>query len=350
MMGDVILASAGGCGRITLNRPKALHALTLSMCRDIVEALRAWAAESRIKAIIVDHSRERGFCAGGDIRLLNESLQGGHHEVLEFFHTEYRMNDLLFCYAKPALCFMDGIVMGGGAGLALPCRYRVATEDTSFAMPETGIGLFPDVGGSWFLSRLPGRIGAWLALTGSRLDGAECHTLGLATHYLPKALLTDVKSQIAKSPNGLEKILVEASITPPPARIEELRGDIDRLFAARRIEDIVAALAADPSAWAKQQLVEISRKAPLSCKVALRLLDESRNLTDFSDNMRMEYRAVSRLIRNPDFSEGVRAFVIDKDNRPNWALTRFTDVPDAMIDAIVAPLPEDREWMPLEGR
>ena len=350
MTPDVIIRGSGGCGHITLNRPKALHALTLDMCKAMIAALRAWEAESSIRAIIVDHSKGRGFCAGGDIRLLYESLQGGGRDVLEFFHTEYRMNDLLFRYGKPALCFMDGIVMGGGAGVAMPCRYRVATEATSFAMPETGIGLFPDVGGSWFLSRLPGRIGAWLALTGSRLDGAECHKLGLATHYLPRASLTDVKARIAKSPDGLETILDEAAIAPPPAPIEELRGDIDRLFAAPRIEDIVAALAADPSPWAAQQLAEISGKAPLSCKVALRLLNESRKLTDFSDNMRMEYRAVSRLIRNPDFSEGVRAFVIDKDNLPNWAPARFADVPDAMIDAIVAPLPEDGEWMPLEGR
>ncbi|MBC8037123.1 MAG: enoyl-CoA hydratase/isomerase family protein [Rhizobiales bacterium] len=342
MTDDVIIGRTGACGVITLNRPKALHALTLDMCREIIAALQAWERDSAVAAVIIDHSGERGFCAGGDIRLLYESLRRGG-DVRGFFHTEYRMNHLLFAYGKPAVCFMNGVVMGGGAGIAMPCRYRVATEETKFAMPETGIGLFPDVGGGWFLSRLPGRMGEWLALTGARLNGADCLAVGLASHYVPRGRLAEVKTRICEEPEAIETILRGASVTPPPVR----RDDIDRLFSASRIKDIIAALKADSSAWAAEQLAEMEKKSPRSCKVALRQLGEGRRLKNFSDNMRMEYRIVSRLLGKGDFAEGVRAFVIDKDNRPRWDPPRFEDINDEEIDAIFAPLPDDQEWTPL---
>jgi enoyl-CoA hydratase len=346
MTDDVIIGRNGPCGLITLNRPKALHALTPGMCGDIISALQRWEGDPAIAAVIMDHSGERGFCAGGDIRLLYESLHGGG-DVREFFLTEYRMNHLLFTFGKPTVCFMDGVVMGGGAGLAMPCRFRIATEETKFAMPETGIGLFPDVGGSRFLSRLPGRTGEWLALTGARLSGADCLSLGLATHYLPRDRLVDVKTRICKTPESIETILRDASRTRPEGRIGELRDDIDRLLASHRIEGIIAALRADPLPWAKKQLSEIEKKSPRSCKVALRQLEEGRRLSRFSDNMRMEYRIVSRLLGKPDFMEGVRAFIIEKDNRPFWDPPRAEDVKEDEIDAIFAPLPEEQEWTPL---
>jgi len=343
---DVIIGSDGAVGRVTLNRPKALHALTLGMCREIIAALQAWKADSDVAVILIDHSGGRGFCAGGDIRQLYESLQN-RGNALDFFHTEYRMNDFLFSYPKPAVCFMDGIVMGGGAGIAVPCRYRVATEATVFAMPETGIGLFPDVGGGRFLSHLPGRIGEWLALTGARLNGANCIALGLATHYLPREVLADAKRQLRGPRERIEIVLDNFSVQPPAASVVQDREAIDRLFASNRVEDILAALDADASPWAVQQLAEIKKKSPRSCKVALRQLAEGRKLAHFSDNMRMEYRIVSRLLHKPDFREGVRAFIIDKDNRPQWSPPRFKDVRDDEIDAIFAALPEDQEWKPV---
>ncbi len=343
---DVIIGSGGALSSISLNRPKALHALTLGMCREIIAALLAWKADPAISGAIIDHSGGRGFCAGGDIRQLFETLRTGGN-ALEFFRTEYRMNHLLFSFAKPLVCFMDGIVMGGGAGLAMPCRYRIATEATVFAMPETGIGLFPDVGGSHFLSRLPGRIGEWLALTGARLDGADCLALGLATHYLPREALGGAKTKFYGTPERVEIILNDLSIEPPVASIIEQRKAIDRLFVGGRVEDILAALKADTSPWAAQQLAEINKKSPRSCKVALRQLAEGRKLARFSDNMRMEYRIVARLLTRPDFREGVRAFIIDKDNRPQWSPSRFEDVRDDEIDAIFGPLPRDQEWTPV---
>ena len=332
---DVIVRSEAGVGRITLNRPKALNALTLEMCRAITGALTAWEDDTAVSAIVIDHGEGRGFCAGGDIRLLYEGLRAGGQGVLEFFRVEYRMNHLLFTLRKPVTCIMDGVVMGGGAGLAMPCRTRVATAVTQYAMPETGIGLFPDVGGGWFLSRLPGRIGAWLALTGARLDGADCLALGLATHFAPPESLAEFTAgRLAPS-------------LRPPARIGALRGEIDRLFAAERVEDIVATLTSDASPWAADQLAEIAKKSPFSCKVALRQLRESRKLTRFSDNMRMEFRIAARLIARPDIIEGVRAFVIDKDNDPRWSPAHFEEVGGNDIDAIFAPLPEEDEWTPL---
>ncbi len=344
---DVITRSDSGCGHITLNRPKALNALTLDMCRSIIAALQSWQADPDTGAVIIDHGEGRGFCAGGDIRVLFESLKGDGREARDFFRTEYGMNHLLFEFKKPTICFMDGVVMGGGAGIAMPCRYRVASELTMFAMPETGIGLFPDVGGGWFLSRLPGRIGQWLAMTGARLNGADCMSVGLATHYLPHDALAQVKLRIANAPDAIDAILRDAAMPPPMAGIDRQRHAIDRLFASDRVEDIVAALKADPSPWAAEQLAQIEKKSPRSCKIALRQLSLGRRFTRFSDNMRMEFRMATRLIEIPDFIEGVRAFVIDKDNRPAWTPPRFEDVSDGEIDAIFAPLPAGEEWTEL---
>jgi enoyl-CoA hydratase len=347
---DVLISNGDGCGHVTLNRPRAINALNFDMCRTIIAALQSWEFDPEIEAIILDHSAGRGFCAGGDLRALYEGLRSGGSEVLDFFRTEYRLDHLLFTLAKPSVCFMDGIVMGGGAGIAMPCSYRVATEATVFAMPETGIGFFPDIGAGWFLSRLPDRIGQWLALTGARVDGADCLRLGLATHYLPRDELVSVKARIKKAPDELEVILSDASIPPPPARIDMLHMDIDRLFTPDRIEDIFTLLSADPSPWASGQLAEIRKRSPRSCKVALRVLAEGRMLTKFSEIMQLEYRVASRLARKPDFSEGVRAFVIDKDDRPKWLPPRFEDVSDEEIDSIFAPLPEDEEWTPLKRK
>ena len=233
-----------------------------------------------------------------------------------FFREEYRLNHALFTYAKPTVAFMDGITMGGGVGISLPCRYRVATENTRFAMPETGIGLFPDVGGGWYLSRLPGRIGQYLALTGHRLDGAECLALGLATHYLPSIALDDAKRGIIDDPQGIEATLEQLSAEPPEARILAHREAIDRLFASERLEDIFAALEADEGEWATQQLATLKTKSPQTMKVSLRLLHEGAYMPTFEDEMRQEYAVGAHVVQRHDFLEGVRAVIVDKDNAP----------------------------------
>jgi enoyl-CoA hydratase len=347
-MTDELLAPVDGdVGRIRLNRPKALHALTTAMCEDTITALQRWSADSGVSAIMIDHAEGRGFCAGGDIRMLAESGAKDGAEARQFFFTEYQMNHLLFTYGKPTIAFMDGITMGGGVGLSQPCKYRIATEHTRFAMPETGIGLFPDVGGGWYLSRLPGRTGEFLALTGARIDGAECLALGLATHYLPSEMLAGVKSDIAGNPDAIEAILGAASVEPPEARIVGNREAIDRLFASDRYEEILAALEADGSDWAQKELATLHGKSPQTCKVALHLLAQGVALTDFADEMRMEYRVGAHVVQRHDFLEGVRAVIVDKDNAPQWNPDSAEGVSDALIQEIFAPLAPEDEWQPL---
>ena len=347
MTDQVLTFIENGVGRIRLNRPKAIHALTPEMCDAINDALLAWAQDDGVQAVIIDHTEGRGFCAGGDIALIANSAKADCVEAERFFHLEYRMNHLLFVYPKPIAAFIDGIVMGGGVGISLPARFRVATERTTFAMPETGIGLFPDVGGGWFLPRLPGRVGAWLAATGSRIDGADCAVIGIATHYIHSDRLDAIKARIMADPLGLGEILDENAETPPPSKVEAHRAEIDRLFASDRAEEIVAALKADGGEWATKQLSVLATKSPQTIKVALRQLVEGGRKTDFADNMAMEFGLACAIIRRPDFVEGVRAVIFDKDNAPRWTPATLEETSDAMIDAIFAPLPPERQWTPL---
>ena len=347
-MEEVIVRRRGRAGHIALNRPKALHALTQTMCETISAALLEWRGDDAIETVILDHAEGRGFCAGGDVAMVRRSaLEDGGAAGRAFFHAEYRMNHLLFAYPKPVVAFMDGVTMGGGVGLALPGRYRVATENTLFAMPEGAIGLFPDVGAGWYLPRLAGRIGQFLALTGARLDGAECLWSGLATHYLPSEHLAEAKARIAEGPSDFDSVLRALSpVDPPPARLAGNAERIGRLFASDRLEDILAALAADRSEWAAKELTAVAAKCPATAKVALRQFAESAAKTDFAAEMALEYRLAARMIMRPDFAEGVRAVLIDKDDAPRWEPATAEGVTGPMLDAIFAPLPAGQEWTP----
>ena len=349
MTDDILLKVEGHAGFMSLNRPSALHALTLPMVHAMTAALLKWRDDPAVKCVVIDHADGRGFCAGGDIAFLrNSAMNDGGKSGRKFFHDEYQLNHLLFTYPKPVVAFMDGITMGGGVGISQPARFRVATENTKFAMPETGIGLFPDVGGGWYLSRLEGRVGQFLALTGARIAGAGCLSLGLATHYLTSNVLAEAKSRIAtEDVDRIDGILGTLSVTPPDSKIVETIVQINRHFASDRLEDILASLEGDDSDWAMKELATLRTKSPQTCKVALRQLAESQKLTDFADNMAMEYRIASRVIVRPDFAEGVRAVIVDKDNSPKWDPATAEGVTDALIDAIFAPLPAHEEWKPL---
>ena len=349
MTDDILLKVEGHAGFISLNRPSALHALTLPMVHAMTQALLEWRDDPAVKCVVIDHADGRGFCAGGDIAFLrNSAMNDGGVSGLKFFHDEYQLNHLLITYPKPVVAFMDGITMGGGVGISQPARFRVATENTKFAMPETGIGLFPDVGGGWYLSRLEGRVGQFLALTGARIAGAGCLSLGLATHYLTSNLLAEAKSRIAtEDVERIDGILGTLSVTPPDSKIVETLFQINRHFASDKLEDILASLEGDESDWAMKELATLRSKSPQTCKVALRQLAESLKLTDFADNMAMEYRIASRVLVRPDFAEGVRAVIVDKDNSPKWDPATAEGVTDALIDAIFAPLPAQEEWKPL---
>jgi enoyl-CoA hydratase len=345
---EVIARVEGRVGRLTLNRPKALHALTTPMCLAVGATLLAWREDPAVELVLIDHAGERGFCAGGDIRMMAEAGRDDPDAGAAFFLAEYRMNELLQRYPKPVAAVMDGVTMGGGVGLSVYARYRIATERTLFAMPEGGIGLFPDVGTGWVLSRLPGEFGTWLALTGARLKAADLLHLGLCTHYVDSGKVEALKDRLVQAPEGAAKTLARFSGDPGPAPLAGKQKALDALFAHDTVEEIVAALQAG-SSWAQEQAAILATKSPTTLKVALRELRLVRSRPSFADEIAVEYRLACRIIRTHDFQEGVRAVVIDKDNAPRWSPARLEDVTGAMLDALFAPLDDRAEWSPIEA-
>ena len=341
MYDEVRAHTDGQAGRLRLNRPRALHSLDRGMVQAMTRTLLEWRDDPEVRIVLIDHAEGRGFCAGGDVVGIANSVEGHEEAARAFFFDEYRLNHLMYTYPKPGVALMDGVTMGGGVGISCPCRYRVATERTVFAMPETTIGIFPDVGGGRYLSRLRGRLAQYLALTGARLNGAECKALRLATHYIPSDRLEAVKERIAADPYRVEAILDEATdYETPPAPIMARLPLIDRCFGPDELDAILACLDAEQDEWATETAATIRAKSPTACKVSLRMLVESPKQPHFVDEMRMEYGLMVRMIRFPDFREGVRALLIDKDNAPNWA-------PAADVAQFFEPLPADEAWSPL---
>jgi enoyl-CoA hydratase len=350
MTGYIQARIEGSVGRLTLNRSEALHALNSDMCTDILAALNDWKNHRDVQIVLIDHAEgTRGFCAGGDIRMLAASGAGDGAEARAFFAVEYRMNVALHNYPKPILALIDGVTMGGGVGLSVHGTYRVATERTLFAMPETGIGLFPDVGGGWFLPRLEGELGTWLALTGARLKGTDVKAAGVATHFIPSELLPHLKSQIqgADFSHGAEEMLGEilnliGQDVPEPG-FGPFMETINHCFGFDRAEEIVAALRADGSDWAREQADTIVAKSPRTVKVALRQLREGAQFATFEENMRNEYRIGARQVQSADFLEGVRAVIVDKDHAPKWNPPTLEGVSETVIDEVFAPLTDIEE-------
>lgn len=344
---DVLTRIDGSVGFITLNRPKALHALTEAMCHKIAQTLGAWRDAPEISLIILDHAGDRGFCAGGDIRTLTASGFSDGAAAASFFRTEYRLNHLMFTYPKPIVAFMDGLVMGGGVGVSLPCRYRVATERTAFAMPETGIGLFPDVGGGWYLPRLPQRAGFWLGLTGARLKAADCAALGLTTHFVESGQALALKGALCERPAAASEVLKGFAATAGDGDLSAHLPEIETAFADGAIQDVVDRLHAG-SAWAQSQAAALLAKSPQAVKVTWEQLRRGLNSGTFAEVLAMEFRLATRIVRRHDFLQGVRAVIVAKDNDPRWFPTTLADVPDAVIQALFAPLSPDDEWTPMD--
>lgn len=349
-MDEVIIEKSGAIMHVRLNRPKTIHALNLNMVQIITGALLAAKADEACKCVIIDHFDGRGFCAGGDIAMLKQSGAGDCVEARAFFYAEYQMNHLIHQFPKPIISFLDGITMGGGVGLSIHGKYRIATPNTVFAMPETGIGLFPDVGGGWFLPRLEGHIGIWLALTGARLKAGDCLEAKIATQYISTENIDNLKTNIAsyysEQTNTPPNLLCEEA--PAPILLnDDNKAKITRHFCHETIEDIFTSLRDDESEWAKDTLVTLMAKSPQTLKIALKQMLIGKNLADFAQNMVMEYRIGCRVIALNDFQEGVRALIIDKDNRPNWLPKTAHEVDDKLLDEIFAPLPEQEEWQPL---
>lgn len=345
---EILFEAADGVGRIMLNRPKALNALTLDKVREMDPMLRRWAEDDSIHCVVVEGAGEKAFCAGGDIRKLWEANQAGDGDFLRtFFGEEYRLNRLIKTYPKPYVALMDGITMGGGVGISIHGSHRVATERTLFAMPETGIGMLPDVGGTYFLPRLPGRVGIYLALTGARLKAADCVHLGLATHFVPSSRRADLLQALAEAETNtrtldemqtavtciLDMFHEEAGAAP----IARQQADIDRLFAGGSVEEIVAALKADGGEFASKTLDVLTAKSPTALKVAFRQMQIG-GAIDFDRCMQTEWRVTQRLALTHDFAEGVRAVIVDKDNAPKWRPESVEAVDAATVDGFFAPL------------
>jgi len=347
MTDTILIAHEGDVGRITLNRPRPLHSLTHEMCEVMSEALLAW-REAGVAVVMIDHAEgTRGFCAGGDVvQARRSALEDGGEAGRAFFYAEYRLNHLLFTYPVPIIAFMDGVTMGGGVGISLPARFRVATENTRFAMPEGAIGLFPDVGAGWYLPRLPGQAGKFVALTGAKLDGAECLWAGLATHYLQAERLAEAKQRIIAEPARTAEVLADCAAEPPAARLAGNAERIDRLFAPDTLEGIISALSQNGSDWAAKELRAVCAKCPTSSKVALRQFAMNVQMPDFAAEMALEYRLAARMMMRRDFAEGVRAVLVDRDNSPIWSPPAPEGVSEAMLEAIFVPLPVGEEWTP----
>ncbi len=336
---EVLFSRRGDLGRIVLNRPQALNALTLEMCEALLPQLQAWRADPKVKAVVISGSGEKAFCAGGDIVQLYEDHKRGGSLAHRFWRTEYICNALIKHFGKPYIALMDGIVMGGGVGVSVHGSHRIVTERTTFAMPETGIGLFPDVGGSYFLPRLPGAMGMYLALTGRRLKAAECVALGIAA-FVPHDSLPALEAALAEGAQDVTDVVNSFAMPAGDAAIVTQRAAIDRHFSHDSVEAILASLESEGDAWAVQQLSSLRKYSPLALKITFRQIRTGATLS-FDDCMRMEWRLVSRVSDGHDFYEGVRALLVDKDNAPAWTPASLSAVSDAVVDAYFAALPSD---------
>lgn len=333
---EVIFEKRGALGLITLNRPKALNALTHAMCVSMKAQLDVWAKDSDIKTVAVRGAGDRAFCAGGDIRALYDSGKAGSSYPLEFYRDEYLLNAAIKHFPKPYVALIHGFDMGGGVGVSIHGSHRIAGETMVFAMPETGIGLFPDVGGSYFLPRCPGQIGMYLGLTGARVKTADSLYAGLATHFVPMAKWEGLLDTLSKATN-IEVALAPIQEQVPDTFLSEHRSAIDRIFAGNSVEGILSALDAEREDWADDAAKTLRTKSPTSSKITVRQLREGAKL-DFDACMRMEYRMVSRVVAGHEFYEGVRATIIDKDGAPKWSPAELGQISDADVDTYFAPL------------
>jgi len=344
MEGDEILFERrGAAGLITLNRPQALNAVNHGMVVALAARLEEWASDPRVTRVIIRAAGERAFSAGGDIRALYELGRAGRQsDMLPFWWDEYRLNSFIKHYPKPYVALIDGIVMGGGVGISVHGSHRVAGEKFQFAMPEVGIGFFPDVGATWFLPRLPGEIGAYCALTGERLRAADALAAGIATHHIAAARFPDLIDALAGTVS-VDAVLAAFADAPGEGALLPLRRIIDQVFAADRVEDILAALDSvdgPNTEWGAKTAALMRAKSPTSLKVALAQVRRGAQWA-FSDCMRAEFRIVSRIVHGHDFYEGVRATIIDKDNAPRWRPPDLAGVTEQMLEAHFAPLKEE---------
>jgi enoyl-CoA hydratase len=340
---EILFQHIANAGVITLNKPKTLNAVTYSMVKRLQAQLIEWEHDPSIKQVIIKAAPGRAFSAGGDIRDLYErGIAGNPH--LQFFWDEYRLNAYIKSYPKPYIALIDGIVMGGGVGVSFHGSHRVAGDNISFAMPEVGIGFFPDVGGSYFLPRLPGETGLYLALTGNRIKKDDCLWSGLATHSCPSVELTALEYALCEC-DDVEAVLAKYQPNVPECELSRRLVDINQAFSASTLNDVFQKLmgmtsieAKDRREWADKTLNTMRTKSPTSMEVAFRQMREGRSLT-MQQCMQLEYRIVARVLSGSEFYEGIRAAIIDKDGAPNWTPNSTEAIDDDKIENIFALLP-----------
>ncbi len=344
--GDVVARREGSAGIIRLNRPKAINAVTLEMFRDIDKALDAFEADPEVAVIVLEGAGERGLCAGGDIRALWESskVKGDLGKIL--WREEYILNARIAKFPKPYVAFMDGIVMGGGVGLSAHGAHRVVTERTRLAMPEVGLGFFPDVGGTFLLSRAPGEIGSYFGLTGQTMNGPDAIHARFADAVVPSSKLPALREALTKVRPGTTsaeiKTLIDGFATGESAGpVAAMQSRIDGWFAHDRMEDVVAALGRDGSELAQSTLKTLGEKSPRGMVVTLKLLRLARASSSLEECLVREYRAALEVFASDDFREGVRAAVIDKDRSPKWSPPRIEDVTPEMVAPYFAEIGAD---------
>ena len=320
-------------GRILLNRPRALNALDLEMIRACSAALDAWRDDPTVHAVVIEGAGERAFCAGGDIRAVRAQAMAGESVAVEaFFAEEYALNQAIASYPKPYIALVDGICMGGGIGVSVHGAYRVASERAVFAMPETGIGFFPDVGATYFLPRLPGRLGFYLGLTGARLEGADAVAAGLATHFVPREAIPALSEELAEEGAAA---LARHARPLPPASMDEHRAVIDRCFGEPSVSGIITRLQAADGPWAEQTIETLRAVSPSALLWSLEAIRRGARST-LPQALARELALTRSVCLHPDFHEGVRAMVVDKDRQPRWHPSRIEDVEPAAINRLFA--------------
>lgn len=347
---EAILEEVGDKGVITLNRPKALNALNYNMMTLIYPTLKEW--ENTKSLVLIKGAGEKAFCAGGDVRVIADTAQDKDAVGDYFFKYEYILNCLIGTYHIPFIALIDGITMGGGVGLSVHGQFRVATERTMFAMPETGIGLFPDVGGSYFLPRLGGRLGMYLALTGHRLKGLDVLKAGVSTHVCDSARIGELEDELLKLDSTypediqatLDKFHKESTFSKgEPFSLQPYLPQIQKCFSGSSVEEIIANLEKDGSEWAEKQIKTLSRMSPTSLKVTFEQIERGAHLT-LQDCLSMEHRMVKRIFKGHDFKEGIRAVLIDKDQKPKWKPATLAEVPaEEITKTYFAPLSPEEE-------
>jgi enoyl-CoA hydratase len=337
-MQDILFETAQGkegqVGLITLNRPKALNALTHSMLKAMHENLVAWEKNHSIQAVIIEAVPGRAFCAGGDVRAIYEKKLTKDPRLTQFFHDEYALNEAIYNFSKPYIAFLNGITMGGGAGISIHGKYPIGTEHLSFAMPETTIGFFPDVGSTYFLSRLTGCMGIYLGLTGTTITYADCAALALIKYVCKSEELTAIKKSIIESPSQIEKILANATRLKLASALMLQKDTIARAFNATSVEEIFINLEKIGDTWALNTLQQLKKKSPTSLKVTLKALQKAREL-NFSQCIALEKHLMENLLARSDFFEGVRALLIDKDNNPEFQPAKLSEVNQDLVEDLI---------------